>query len=343
MVSKGDTLHGNIADLTAKGVIFEPSYGKGSIAVKWADVQSLESDDTFTVLHGEDGETRGRLLGLEGGKWLLVGDTHQTAERVDIDALFRAFDDTAASGSLLERFRSRLRFWAAALDAGAAYTDSSTDKVLGFADLLIERRRARTHLLFEGGVRYANEKEQGEKRSITENVIFGLVRGEYDLTDRIYSYASTRATHDSEQHLSLRLEPRGGLGVHIFKSEELRFSTDVGAALIYEDYFGDEFIDPPSLAERSRGNDNFWAIAFGAQADAKLPYGALWRARAEYLPAVDDWMDDYLARAETSLDYPVVEWLAFKVAIADEYDNTPAPGAQRNKVVTTAGLSLRFP
>ena len=38
-----------------------------------------------------------------------------------------------------------------------------------------------------------------------------------------------------------------------------------------------------------RGSNDFWSIAFGAQADAVLKYGTVWRARAEYLPAVDDW------------------------------------------------------
>jgi len=84
------------------------------------------------------------------------------------------------------------------------------------------------------------------------------------------------------------------------------------------------------------------AIAFGAQGDAVLPYGALWRGRAEYLPSVDDWQSDYLARAETSLDFPLVQWLAFRIAAADEYDNTPAPGAQHNKFSTTAGFAIRF-
>ena len=73
-----------------------------------------------------------------------------------------------------------------------------------------------------------------------------------------------------------------------------------------------------------------------------LAYGTLWRARAEYLPAVDDWQNDYLARAETSLDVPMLEWLAFRITFADEYDNTPAPGAQRNKFSTTAGIAIRF-
>jgi uncharacterized protein DUF481 len=73
-----------------------------------------------------------------------------------------------------------------------------------------------------------------------------------------------------------------------------------------------------------------------------LAYGTILRGRAEYLPAVDDWERDYLARAETSVDVPMLNWIAFRIAFADEYDNTPAPGAQRNKFSTTAGLSIRF-
>jgi hypothetical protein len=173
--------------------------------------------------------------------------------------------------------------------------------------------------------------------------MYGFARGEYDFTERFFDYVSFRATHDAIQHLGVRLEPRGGAGVHLIKGPDLNFSTDVGIVWIYEDYYGDEFVDGFFPLERSRGRDDHFAIAFGAQADAKLPYGALWRAHAEYLPAVDDWGHDYLARFETGLDFPLLEWLAFTVAIRDEYDNTPADGTERNTFTTPAGLSFRFP
>lgn len=337
--AKGDTIHGRVADLTADAVVFEPAYGKGSIVVKWADVQSLETEGTYTVVHGEEGEARGRILGFEGGKFILVGDAPETAERVDVSTLFHAYDQAKASGSWVERMRSRLRFWTATFDAGAAYTDSSTDTLLGFAGFVITRKKDPTRLLLEGAARYADQNRQHEDRSITENVLHAFGRGEYDLTDHWYTYASSRFTHDQQLHLSLRAEPRAGAGYYFIKSKTRNFSTDVGVAWIYEDFFGDEGTLPN---EQSRGNDNYWSIAFGAQGDAVLAYGAILRGRAEYLPAVDDWKDNYLARAETSLDVPMVDWLAFRLAFGDEYDNTPAPGAQRNKFYSTAGFSVRF-
>jgi hypothetical protein len=339
---KGDTLRGRIADLTPEGVSFEPIHGEGSLQVRWVDVESLESDGAFAVLHGDDGEAHGRVLGFTSGKWLLIGDTPENAERVDVATLFHAEGDDAFGSSLLDRLRNRYRYWTASLDAGAAYTDSTTDKVLGFTGFQIDRKKAPTRFLLEAAARYASEDEQDESRTITESMALGFARGELDVTERFFSYASMRATYDGEQHLSLRLEPRGGAGVHIVKSKTRNLSADVGTVWIYEDYFGDAPIDGAFPLERSRGTDNYWTIAFGAQAGVELPYGASWRARVEYLPAVDDWARKYLARAETSIDFPLLEWLAFKVAVADLYDSTPAEDDQRNSFNTTAALSFRF-
>ena len=345
--SKGDTLHGHVADLTSDGVKFEPAQGTGSIAVKWEDVQSLATDGPYTVLHGDEGEARGRILGFEEGH-LLVGDDPASAERIDVGTLFHAYDEGKATGSWVERMRSRLRFWRASFDAGAAYTDSTTDTTLGFAGLLLERKKSPTRFLFEAGARYADENAPEEHKSITENTLYAFTRGELDLTDNWYSYLSTRFTHDNQLHLALRAEPRGGAGYYWVKSKTANFSTDLGVAWIYEDYFGHELSGdfvvgvPPPPHRELRGSNDYWSLAFGAQADAVLAYGTLWRARAEYLPSVDDWQDDYLARAEMSFDMPLTDWFAFKIAFVDEYDNTPAPGAEHNKFATTAGISVRF-
>ena len=342
--SKGDTIHGHVKDLTSDGVVFEPAQGKGSVAVKWEDVQSLTTDGPYTVLHGDEGAISGKIVGFEAGH-LLVGDSPASAERIDVRTLFHAYDESKATGSWVEQMRSRMRFWRASFDAAAAYTDSTTDTTLGSVGFLIERKKAPTRLLVEAAARYADQNAKDEDKDVTENVAFLLGRGELDLTDHWYTYASTRFTHDNELHLALRAEPRGGVGYYWVKSKTANFSTDVGVAWIYEDFFGHEtVVDTAGVvtSRTSRGSNDFWAVAFGAQADKELAYGILWRARAEYLPAVDDWQDDYLARAETSFDVPLLEWLAFKIAFADEYDNSPASGDERNKFVATTGISIHF-
>src|SRR5262249_32994775 len=148
---------------------------------------------------------------------LLVGDSPATAERIDVTTLFHAYDESKATGSWVEGMRSRLRFWKATLDANAAYTDSTTDTLAGGLGMLIDRKKAPTHFLFEGGAKYADENKKHDSKTITENTLFAFTRGELDLTDHWYSYVSTRFTHDNELHLSVRAEPRGGAGYYWIK------------------------------------------------------------------------------------------------------------------------------
>ena len=340
--AKGDTIHGRVADLTADGVVFEPASGKGQITVKWDDVQSLETEGSYTVLHGDEGEARGRILGFEGGKVLLVGDAPATAQRVEIGTLFHAYDESKATGSWVERMRSRLRFWMATLDASAAYTNSTTDTVVGAAGFLIDRKKAPTHLLFEGGARYADEDEQHEDaHDHRERAV--RVRARRARPDRSLVHLRLVALHPRQRAAPLaarRAARRRRLPLH--QEQDARTSPPTSASRGSTRTTSATSSTHDRDRATTRGSDDFWAIAFGAQGDAVLAYGAILRGRAEYLPAVDDWQDDYLARAETSLDVPMLDWLAFRLAFADEYDNTPAPGAQRNKFTTTAGLAIRF-
>lgn len=345
---KGDTLRGHVVDLSADGVTFEPVYGSGSIVVPFADLQDVRTDAPMVVMYGEQGEAHGRLLGFEDGR-ILVGDDPASAQRIEAKTLFGAYPEEQFDGSTYRELHSRYRHWSASLDAGFGFTDSTTDNSSAFTAIRLERKKSPTRILFEGNFRYATEKQKGEPRTLTENVVTGLLRGEYDLTERLFGYASTRATYDEDKSLALRLEPRGGAGVRIFDRDDMTLSTDLGAAWIYEDYFGRSTTGivvnagPPQLfLTQNRKADNFWALAFGSDFMRKLPLGAIFRASVDYLPAVDDWTGDYLLRGDASLEIPLVDWLAFKIRALDEYDNTPAEGSDRNRATLTGLLSVTF-
>lgn len=342
LTAMGDTLRGRVVEMDADGVEFEPVYGKGTIRVPWEEVEEIETGDTFIVLYGERGEVFGRVLGIDEQGHVVVGEEFATADRIATYAVFLAFADSDGELEGIERLRSQLRYWSASLDAGALYVKSNTNQTSAVVGFRTERRKHPTRLLLEGSFRYATEKERRQDRRTTENIVYGLARGELDWTDRTYGYVSTRASYDENQHLSLRLEPRAGVGVRIVESKRFNLSGDIGGGWVYENYYGRVPIEGLEPLRRRRGRDDSWTVAFGAQADAKLPYGVIWRARAEYLPAVDDWGRDYLVRGQTELEFPLLEWLAFKVALSDEYDHTPADDSVRNRFTGTAALSLRF-
>jgi len=41
VTSKGTLLHGTITAIAGSGVTFEPEYGKGSLAIKWKDIDDI--------------------------------------------------------------------------------------------------------------------------------------------------------------------------------------------------------------------------------------------------------------------------------------------------------------
>jgi hypothetical protein len=56
-----------------------------------------------------------------------------------------------------------------------------------------------------------------------------------------------------------------------------------------------------------------------------------------FLPAVDDFTNDYLARGELDLTMPLIGPISGKLQVIDEYDNTPAPNPQPNSIMAPLG------
>jgi len=89
--------------------------------------------------------------------------------------------------------------------------------------------------------------------------------------------------------------------------------------------------------------NNYLALAFGAESDVKLPFlGASWHSRADYLPSVTNWTDDYRLRGETGLLIPLMEQLSLKASVVDEYNSQPEEDTSANSLTTLMGLSLGF-
>ena len=79
--AKGDTIHGRVADLTAEGVVFEPASGKGQIAVKWADVESLETGDAEEGLRAAAAIGDDRIQKMSGRGVHPESFTHGSSEQ----------------------------------------------------------------------------------------------------------------------------------------------------------------------------------------------------------------------------------------------------------------------
>src|SRR5258706_10664760 len=101
VVAKGTTLHGKVTGLTSKELAFESESGAGVITMKWEDVESVSTDGSVQVLHGDEEEVIAPIRGKRGGA-LVVGETE-----VDITTIHSATAVGPDGASWRDRLRSQ--------------------------------------------------------------------------------------------------------------------------------------------------------------------------------------------------------------------------------------------
>lgn len=331
---KGSTLHGQVVAVTAAGVEFQPAtsddpeFPASKVAIPYESITDLRTDDALHILSGDDRETVGRILGLEKGA-LFVGTDRATAERIPTSTIVSAMTAASYDGSLLSQARTRFRYWKASADLGFSLTRSKVDTTGFGLGLNADRKKAPSRVRFAAAYRQATQKETGDDTKRTQDDLTGLLRGDYDVAERLFAFASADTKYDGIQRLSVRAVPKLGLGYFLWKTKRTLVSAEAGGAYIYERYFGGD-------------TNDFFSVAFGGELETALPYDAAFRWRVDYLPSVKQWADDYLVRNDASLVFPILDFLAFKASLIDDYDNTPAANAKRNSLATLLGLSVTF-
>ena len=331
VTSKGTVLRGKVTSFSSAGVVFEPEYGKGSLVMKWADIEDLKTDTPFQVLHGEEREAAAPVQGFSDGK-LLVGPSAAAATAIDVTTIDVAQPIGPGGLSFNDRMRNYWRYWDGSLDLGFNTAQANTDTTGVLLAFATQRSKAPTRLTLGAGYRYGTTKKSGESKDITQDDLRGLVRGEYDVTKRLYTYASGDAQYDAIKELSIRAVPKAGFGYTVWQEQldETKrnfLQIEAGPAWVYERYFGGDDTD-------------FWAAAFGALAAYRLPYGSWFDWRFDYLPSVSDWTNDYLLRTAAGLTVPVLDPISAKLSLVDEYDSTPGADVDRNSLFLTAGISV---
>jgi hypothetical protein len=328
VVVKGTRLEGTVVDVTASAVRFETSYGKGVIEIAYPDIQAIHSDTAFVILLGDDGEVRGRLWGVQADR-LLVGPDAAAATPVPVARIQRSLTAEAYATSAFERLRARTRFWTGHLDLGFAYTDATTD-TLNFSLAAEARRKTeRSRLILGGSYLLGTQRKSGENSQTLENRLAGRLRYDHDLVDRLFGYGEVTGEYNEVQEISLRVIPVLGVGYRILQTDRLTLEARVGGGYVYQRFF-------------DATSDDYFTASFGGGLDLKLPLDSTLEARIEYLPSVEDWVDNYLVRGSVRWRMPLLSWLDFQLTVQDDYSSRPAEGTQPNSFTSLAGLSLRY-
>lgn len=328
LVVAGERLTGEIEGVTAAGVRFAPAYGKGAVEIPYERIERVQSEAEFVVLFDDTGEARGRLLGVRDGR-LLVGTDEATAARVPVGGIQRALPAAVFDGSSLERFRARHRHWSGGVDLAFSSAHAASDSLALHVGAEARRQRGPSRLTLGGFYRLGTEQEAGRPSRTTENRLVGHLRLDRDLTERLFGFGGITGEYDEVQRLSLRTVPTLGVAYRLFRSQTASLALRAGGGYVHERFFDET-------------SNDFATALFGADVEAALPFDSTFEAGLEYLPAVDDWADNYRLRASAAWRIPLLGWLDLKFTVQDDYTSRPAPGTSHNSLATLAGIALRF-
>jgi putative salt-induced outer membrane protein YdiY len=328
VVVKGITLEGTVQSVSAAGIVMTTVYGGGEISIAAADIQSIETETVFHVIHGDDAHTMGRVVGLTPD--MIRMDESGTPVEIPMSSVLVAVRDAGPDANLFQRMKVALPFWKGNVDLSFGATQATDDSVTAATALGLTRERGPHKTRWEGTWRFGRQNPSDDERSTTANELRGFLRHEYTFAPRWFAYGSADGEYDEVEKLSARTSPKAGLGYRILETESAWLAVDAGGAYVWERYFGGDI-------------NQFPGLAFGAESDWKLPFaGAVWHARGDYTPSLEHFRDDYILRGETSLSMPVWKAISFKVSVVDVYDNTPADDTDHNSLSTLAGLSYGF-
>jgi putative salt-induced outer membrane protein YdiY len=323
---KGTTLEGTVLSVTKTTVEMKTVYGDGTLKLKIEDVSRIETDGVLRLFHGDE-VTEAQALDVAGGTLTAPGASIPVAT---LDAV----QNTTPGKELgiLDRIALQYPYWSGNFDLAFNYTDSTINSLSIASGLALKREKAPTRfLLAVNYLRSTSEDDEGnDEGDVHASELRGMTRFEYDLSPRWFAFGSAEAEHDRVERLSVRAIPKVGMGYKLWTDAEKNyFAVDGGTAWVYERFFGGD-------------TNDYWSLAVGAETSVKLGYGWIWFARLDYLPSVEDWLDDFILRGETSLLFPLTEHFALKTSLIDLYDSTPAEGSESNSLQMLVGASVLF-
>ena len=133
--------------------------------------------------------------------------------------------------------------------------------------------------------------------------------------------------YDDIAEVDYRLSPAATAGYYLVKNDAATLSVEAGPSYVWEDVGG--------------VSDSYFAIQAAEKLTWKLADGIALTQSVTFNTEAEDW-ENYLLIAAAALDFDVTEDLTFRTSVNSIYDNTPANGNEKNDLLLSAGMAVKF-
>jgi len=338
-LKNGDRLTGAIVKSDAKTLLLKTDFA-GDVNLQWDAVTSIVSSQPLHLTL-KDGQTIVGTVTTNDGRFeVATKETGPVAAAKDAVVTVRDDAEQKAYDDQIDRLRHPhlTDFWSGLLDTGLSLTRGNSESVsytlAGKAARVTERDKISVYT----AAVYNNSTVNGIN-STTAHAIRGGIRGDLNVSEKLFVFGFTDFEYDQFQDLDLRNVIGGGLGYHVINTKATTF--DVFAGGDYDqDFFGAIAATPttPATPAVTRKSGE---IDLGETFNAKLNNRTTITEQFSLFPNVSN-TGSYRFQFDTTAATKLKNWLSWQVTYSDRYLSDPLPGFKKNDLLLSTGVRLTF-
>ncbi|MFN7976329.1 MAG: DUF481 domain-containing protein [Acidobacteriota bacterium] len=323
----GDRLTGEIETLFEGKLVLKTAHA-GEVAVDFADVASIESNEPVKLYLKSGEVVKGAVKDLEGG-WLGV----RTENGIVTLALpMIAGINKRPSGEEDERAKAKEpedspdpASFSGHVALGGTVARGNSDGSGATADLAIFAETATSRYETELLATVTRDSAAGSQ---SEDIV--ALRWDRKLDHRWYLFTTLSAERDEAEALDLRGVFAAGAGRTLADRGRYRLLGEVGLAVDRRDPISELALPATTDAE----------ALIGARLDVGLPRRTTLRARAAVYPDLS--ASGYRVEAAVGVATPIAKPLALNAAIVSQTTSNPLPGVRATDVGVRVGIAWTF-
>jgi len=338
-LKNGDRFSGTIVSGDGKALLMKTEFA-GDVTIKWDAITAIESSQDLHLTL-KDGQRISGKVSTTDGKFVVAGAA-ATAAPADKDSIVAVRNDveqksfdTEAAKMAHPKFNY---FWSGLLDTGLALTSGNSSTLSYTLATIAVRETPRDKLTVYSTYVYANDNSTPPTRT-TANYFRGGVRGDLNITPRIFLFALADFETNQLQHLNLRQVYGGGIGYHVIKSDRTTFDV-FGGASYDRDSFGQYFLLNP-LSFFPGQTTNSAEILVGEELHTQIAARTTIGERFVFYPNMSN-LGQYRYQFSATSATIIKKWLSWQITFTDGYLSNPPFGLKSNDLLLSTGLRVAW-
>ena len=345
-LKNGDRLSGKIVSGDGKMLLLKSEFA-GDVTIQWDAITAIESTDNINITLKDGTRLSGKVT-TQDGKFVVAGAAPAAAPAatakeaivaVRNDPEQRSFDE-AAERMAHPKFTY---FWRGMFDTGLALTRGNSETANFTLAAKAIRETPRDKLTVYGDYIFANNSSVPPTVT-TANALDAGLRGDLNVSQRLFVFALTYFQTNELQHLDLRSVFGGGFGYHVIKTPNTTF--DLFGGFTYDhDSFASYLLanptPPPAFNTIPSSTQSSAEALVGEEFDTKLSKRTTLAERFSFYPNLSH-TGDYRMLFNTTVVTQIKTWLSWQATLTDTYISYPPPGLKANDLLLSTGLRVTW-